>query len=203
MSPLEDISNARNFNHVITESASGELRINTIVVSDKTDRDNQSHQTRVKIADQSNATSTPGRDNSTGQPIDQDRSIQQAEPTRATEAVDMVKVKPEPLRGDSSDVQKPSKNNKPQNVKSGGWKKWAAPKELATQPKNHPQDSKAKTPRKSKAKISQNPKAKTPQDSKAKTRQNTKASGDTLILKKTKSWGQTTMKIFVPARGDQ
>lgn len=183
LSPLHNSSNTREFDHVITESASGELRIVTSDVSDETDRDTQSLRARVKIADQSNATSTLGRGNSTGQSIDQDRSIQQAESTRATEAVDMVKVKPERLRGGLSAVQKPSKNNKPQNVKylkPGAWFKWTPQKEPAPRPKNHPQNSKAKT-----------------------TGRNTKASGDTLTFKRARRQGSTILKIFVPTRGDQ
>ena len=151
LSQLDDGSNAKKFNHTIIEAASGELRINTSDVSEETIRNPRSYRQNVKIADQSNSTSSMKLDISTGQSIDQDRSIQQAESPRVTEALDMVKAKPKSLRGDLPAVQKPSQSNKDQKVEPRGWKKGAPSKELAPQPKSDDRDPKAKIGQSTKA----------------------------------------------------
>ncbi|KAL8794561.1 MAG: hypothetical protein Q9195_002896 [Heterodermia aff. obscurata] len=102
LSLLDNSSYARESDHVVSESPSGELRVLPSDVSEETDANTKSHQTPLKIADQSNATSTG-----------------------ATIALDTVTDKPAVLREDSSAVQEPSENNKQQNVKSRAWKKWA------------------------------------------------------------------------------
>ena len=75
LSPLNDSSGAEKSSYVVTESASGELRIHTSDISEKTNRNVESHRIPTKTADQSNAASILGPDDNTGQSLDQDLSI--------------------------------------------------------------------------------------------------------------------------------
>ena len=115
LSSLDASSSAKEL--VIIESASGELRINNGDVSEETIRNTGSYRQSAKTADQSNATSTLDLNMSTGQSIDQDRSVQQTESTRANEALEMVKAKPKSLRGDFSGRKKSYRRNKRRSIK--------------------------------------------------------------------------------------
>ena len=128
LSPLDTSSRAEEFNHNISESASGELRIVSSDVSEEKDWDTQSHRSPVETADQSNETSI-----------------------QATKAIDTVKGKPDVLQGNLLAVQEPSQSKKHRNVQSRGWKKWVPQQELASQPKEEPSNSKGNIDQNTKA----------------------------------------------------
>ena len=76
LSPLINKPSAKKSSYVITESTSGELRIDTSDISEETDKNIETRQIPTKIASRSNAAYILGREDSRGQSIDQALSIQ-------------------------------------------------------------------------------------------------------------------------------
>ena len=148
VSPLDDTPNAEEVNPIIIVPASEEVRMDKSNFKEKKISNTRNYRQSVKTADQSNATSTLESDTSTGQSIDQERSVQQTDSSQVLEPMDIVKGKPESLQGDSTTVEKPSQGNEHQIVIPRGWKKWVPSEQPASEPQNNHQNPKAKTGRK-------------------------------------------------------